>query len=258
MSTPMKDRPVPLSGTWTTVEVAGHPVDLFEPSQASEHGFVVIYLHGVHLTPLGENQVFTRLFAEHGLRVACPHTMRSWWTDKICPEFDATISAERHVMQKILPFIQQKWGTAPPQIALLGTSMGGQGALRFAFKHPRTFPVVAALSPAIDYHLRVRDGDEILSAMYGDEERARQDTAILHVHPLNWPRHIWFCCDPADTRWIDSADRLRMKLYSLGIMHECDLATSAGGHGFDYYNHMAPVAIKFVAEKLERERLRVV
>lgn len=49
-----------------------------------------------------------------------------------------------------------------------------------------------------------------------------------------------------------------MKLYSLGIMHEHDLETSAGGHGWEYYNHMAPKALEFVAQRLDQERLRVV
>ncbi len=48
-----------------------------------------------------------------------------------------------------------------------------------------------------------------------------------------------------------------MKLYSLGVPHECDLETTGGGHGFEYYSRMAPRAIGFVAERLERERLRV-
>jgi S-formylglutathione hydrolase FrmB len=135
--------------------------------------------------------------------------------------------------------------------------MGGQGALRFAFKHPNVFPVVAAVSPAIDYQTRWNEGDEILPTMYADSEEIRQDTATLHVHPLNWPRNIWFCCDPTDDRWHESADRLRMKLAALGIPHEHDLETTGGGHSFGYYNRMAPRALAFIAERLERERLRL-
>ena len=246
------------SGTWSEIAVAGHTCDVFEPAEPSEHGYVVLYLHGVHLNRLTDNPVFSNLFARHGLRVICPHTKRSWWTDRICQEFDPQLTATRHVLDNIVPHIGQRWGATPPLIALLGTSMGGQGALKFSFLHPNTFPIVAAISPAIDYQLRFREGDETLPKMYPDPEAARQDTATLHVHPLNWPRNIWFCCDPADYRWIDSSERLRMKLYSLGIPHECDLETSAGGHGFDYYNHMAPRTIEFIVERLERERLRVV
>lgn len=161
------------------------------------------------------------------------------------------------MLDNVLPFIKERYAAAPPGIGLLGTSMGGQGALRFALKYPNRFPVVAAISPAIDYQLRWNEGDETLPQMYSDPEAVRQDTATLHVHPLSWPRNIWFCCDPADARWHDSADRLHMKLAALGIPHEYDLETSAGGHGFEYYNHMVPRAVAFVAERLERERLRV-
>jgi pimeloyl-ACP methyl ester carboxylesterase len=245
-------------GNWSVVEVAGHPCDVYEPPRRDERGFAVIYLHGVRLTRLVDNEAFTSEFARYGLPVIAPVTGRSWWTDRICPEFDPRLTAERHVLSNILPWVDEHWGAAPPRLALLGTSMGGQGALRFAFKHPTKFPVVAAISPAIDYQLRFDEGDETLPVMYEDPESVRQDTATLHVHPLNWPRNIWFCCDPADDRWHESADRLRMKLGALGIPHERDLETTGGGHSFDYYNRMAPRAIGFIAERLEREERRVV
>ena len=48
-----------------------------------------------------------------------------------------------------------------------------------------------------------------------------------------------------------------MKLAALGIPHECDLETTGGGHGFEYYNRMAGKALDFIAARLESERLRV-
>jgi S-formylglutathione hydrolase FrmB len=135
--------------------------------------------------------------------------------------------------------------------------MGGQGALRLAYKYPSQFPVVAAISPAIDYYKRYNEGDETIPQMYPDPEAARQDTAILHIHPLNWPRHQFFCCDPIDYRWHESADRLRMKLWSLGIPHEHDLETTGGGHGFEYYSRMADRAVTFIATKLDEVRRQI-
>lgn len=245
------------TGNWFEVDVAGHACEIYEPPQASQHGYTVVYLHGVHLNSLRDKPDFQRQFDRHGLRVVCPRTARSWWTDKICAEFDDQITAERYVVDEVLGWIERTWGAAPPQVALLGTSMGGQGALRIAFKHPQKFPVAAAISPAIDYHLRMDEGDETLPLMYADREDARQDTATLHVHPLNWPRNVWFACDPTDVRWHESAERLRMKLAALGIPHECDLETSGGGHGFEYYSRMAETALDFIAARLESERLRV-
>ena len=245
------------NGTWTEEVVAGHSCDVYLPPQRSEHGYVVLYLHGVHLNRLHGQQAFIDQFVRHGLAVVAPQTKRSWWTDKICREFDPQITAQQHVVRNVLPFIEQRLGAKPPRIALLGTSMGGQGALRFAYKFPDTFPVVAAIAPAIDYHKRYNEGDETIPQMYPDPEAARQDTALLHVHPLNWPRHQFFCCDPEDYRWWESCDRLRMKLWSLGVPHVCDLETSAGGHGFEYYNHMAERAVAFLVERLEQERRRM-
>jgi S-formylglutathione hydrolase FrmB len=242
---------------WSTETVAGHPCDIYLPPEPSKHGYVVLYLHGVHMNPLDDQPAFMAQFDRHGLAVVCPQTKRSWWTDKICNEFDRTISAEQYVLKRVLPFIDERWGAKPPRIGLLGTSMGGQGALRLAYKHPSLFPVVAAISPAIDFQKRYNEGDETIPQMYPDPEAARQDTATLWIHPLNWPRHQFFCCDPEDFRWHESADRLRMKLYSLGVPHACDLETTGGGHGFDYYNRLADRAISFLAEKLDEERRRI-
>jgi len=245
---------------WTQGEISGHACEIYEPPTPNPHGFVAVYLHGVHQNRLSDQPVFTAELARHGLRTVCPQTQRSWWTDKICPEFDRRFTAERYVVDHVLPWITENWQAQPPQIGIFGTSMGGQGALRFAFRHPNKFPVVAAISPAIDYHQRMRypeEEDDPLFEMYPDPESARQDTATLHVHPLNWPRNLWFCCDPSDLRWHEGAERLRMKLAALGIPYQCDLETSAGGHGFNYYNHMAPAALNFLADALDHERRRI-
>lgn len=247
-------------GNWSEITLEGHPCEVFEPACRNPNGYVVLYLHGVHGSRLADNPSYTAEFERHGLCVVGPRTRRSWWTDRICPEFDERFTARRYVLDHVLPMIKARFGAEPPRIALLGTSMGGQGALGLAYRFPDLFPVVAAISPAIDFHLRMNDPepDDPLLEMYEDPESARQDTAILHIHPLNWPRNQFFCCDPADHRWFDSADRLRMKLWSLGVPHECDLETTAGGHGFGYYNHMAPVAVKYLVNSLDSERLRIV
>ncbi|MCG8583610.1 MAG: esterase [Pirellulales bacterium] len=246
------------AGKWTEAEVAGHPCDIYEPPERNEHGYVVVYLHGVHLGRLVDKPAFCQEFDRHGLPVIAPITQRSWWTDKICTEFDEQVTAERHVLDNIVPHIEERWQCRPPRIALLGTSMGGQGALRFAFKHPNTFPIVAAISPAIDYQHRFESGDETLPLMYADAEAARQDTATLHVHPLNWPRNIWFACCPTDYPWHESAERLRMKLSALGIPFDAETDTPGGGHGFGFYNQMATKAVGYLAERLDKERRRVV
>jgi S-formylglutathione hydrolase FrmB len=246
------------NAAWSNVDVAGHRCRVFEPAQPSPHGFVVIYLHCSEAASLRSYPAFVEQFERHGLRVIEPVTGRSWWTDRIWPEFDANISAEAYVLERVVPYVADRWGARPPRLALLGVSMGGQGALRMAYKFPNVFPTVAAISPAIDYQKRIVEGvDPGLEAMYRDAEDARQDTALLHIHPLNWPRNQFFCCDPSDARWHESADRLRMKLWSLGVPFECDLETTGGGHSFYYASLMAQRAVGFLADRLECERLRI-
>ena len=243
---------------WIAHTVAGHPCEVYVPPAPSEFGYAVIYLHGVHREPLKGKKPFIKQFDKFGLTVFAPQCGPTWWADRVNPAFDETMSPETYLRDHVMPFVKQTTGADATQVALLGTSMGGQGALRFAYKFPDTFPIAAAISPAVDYHTRIDEGDEVLMEMYGDRESARQESALLHIHPLNWPRHQFFCCDPKDHRWFDSSDRLRMKLWSLGVMHECDLETSGGGHGFKYYNRMAEKAVAFIHNGLERERLRVV
>ena len=98
------------------------------------------------------------------------------------------MTAERYVLASVLGWIADRWNVGTPGIGLLGIGMGGQGALRFAYKYPDHFPVVAAITPRVDYQICYHD-DPALQEMYPDPEAARQDTALLHIHPLNWPRN---------------------------------------------------------------------
>ena len=66
------------------------------------------------------------------------------------------------------------------------------------------------------------------------------------------------CCDPDDVDWYPGSDRLAMKLGSSGIMYECDLETRKGGHSWEYFDHMAPKVVGFVAERLDQVRRQAV
>ena len=93
--------------------------------------------------------------------------------------------------------------------------------------------------------------------MYTSKEQARQDTALMHIHPSEQPRHIYFCCDPDDAEWHRGNDRLHEKLMALGVAHECDLETRAGGHTWQYYDHVAERVLRFLAAGLEQESRRL-
>ncbi|MEX0717393.1 MAG: alpha/beta hydrolase-fold protein [Planctomycetaceae bacterium] len=239
---------------WRTIEIGGKAADVYEPRSGSAGGAddaAILHLHGHGLATLKDNAPFTAEFEKHGLRVVCPHGARSWWLDRVCAEFDPHVTPRRHLLDAVVPWIAERWGIEPPRIGLTGVSMGGQGALLLAYRHPRTFPVVAAISPAVDFHIWHGRGLP-LDEMCATREDARQETATLHLHPLNWPKHQLIVCDPGDEDWFEGIERLASKLRSTGIPFEHDLETRHGGHGWPYFEHMAERVVGFVADRLGR------
>ena len=249
---------------WSTISVDGHACELFEPSPRRVAGRAIIYLHDLDEGPLQQSTGIRDLFEAAGLPLIAPRAGRSWWLDRIVPAFDRGVTPERFVVDGVRTEIDRRFGVQNPGIAVIGTGMGGQGALRIAYRHPTIFPVAGAIAPSIDFHLAMRDADSredgglfaTLWETYGDVERGRQDTAILHVHPLNWPRHQCFAADPADLRWHDGAARLHGKLVALGIPHVAWLE-GRGGNGPAFRDAAAGDVLRFVLEALDREALRI-
>ncbi len=245
-----------MNGSWSRLEIGGKPADVYDLPASVKPRFGILHLHGAGLETLTNRHAFTRLFEELRLVCVCPHGQRSWWGDRVCAEFDPHVTPERYLRQSVVPFFQERWDLAPRGIGIQGISMGGQGALRLAFKHPELFPVVAAIAPAIEYYERYGQGTPI-DEMYDSKEQCRQDTAPMHIHPSRFPPHIFFCIDPDDAEWYRGNDRLHEKLSALGVPHEMDLTTRAGGHSWDYFNHMAERVVRFVHAGLEQESRRL-
>lgn len=259
----MRSPPPPRAG-WSIEEVDGHACEIYTPREP-DPGRALVYLHGVRERWLQEIPGLRDRIETSRLPVIAPRSGRSWWLDHIVPSFDSSLTPERFVVDCVVTEVGRRFGVAPPAIGIIGTSMGGQGALRLAYRYPAIFPVSAAISPAIDYHAAMReahrreDGElyDTLWEIYGDVERARQDTAILHVHPLNWPRHQFFACDPDDAHWYDGSVRLQSKLVALGIPHVAMLESRGGGHDPVYYDRIASDVMNFVLERLDQESRRI-
>ena len=260
----MPPSPPPPRSSWLVAEVGSHTCEIHTPSDPLP-GQAVVYLHGVQEEWLQEMPVLRDSLEAARLPVIAPRAGRSWWLDRIVPAFDTTFSPERYVLDHVVPEIARRCGVSPPGIALVGTGMGGQGALRLAYRHPNIFPVTAAISPAIDFHTALRDAHlrsdgelyDTLWELYGDVERARQDTAILHVHPLNWPRHQFFACDPGDEHWYDGAVRLKSKLAALGIPNTARLEALGGGYGLEYADRIVADVMSFILTSLDQESRRL-
>lgn len=231
----------------TRTEIAGKPADIFEP--ATPLPFTVIWLHDDSGESPATSPVITTALRKHRLRCVAPHAGRSWWVDRVSSEFDPITTPERFLLDDVLPWCGSRWNVGPSGIAVAGIGMGGQGALRLAFRHPGRFPIAGSIAGTLDYHERHGHGTP-LDELYPSRENARQDTAILHIHGHDWPPHIWFACSPDATAHRGN-DRLHEKLAAIGVPHTSDLDTRAEPEQF-----LDPL-FTFLGAALERESRRL-
>src|SRR5438128_11973026 len=105
---------------WRTVDIAGKPADVWDPSTGSRPRFGVMHLHGVGLETLIDRPMFTRWLDELQLACVCPHGQRSRWADRICSEFDDRTTPERYLLDEGLPYFSQRRALACPAPGLLG------------------------------------------------------------------------------------------------------------------------------------------
>src|SRR5437762_2658312 len=137
-----------LQSGWSRIEIAGKPADVFEPDGPTR--FALLWLHSQD--GFAPTASLTSLLCKFRLPCVAPHGDRAWWVDRVCPEFDAVLTAEQHLLNNVVPWMKERFQLASRSIGVAGTEMGGQGAVRLGLKHPAMFRSVASLGGAIDFH----------------------------------------------------------------------------------------------------------
>ncbi|MEZ6064437.1 MAG: alpha/beta hydrolase-fold protein [Planctomycetaceae bacterium] len=160
--------------------------------------------------------------------------------------FDPHVTPAAYLRDTLAPVLCDAYQLDSDRVALCGVGMGGQGALNLAFRHARQFRTVVAIAPDIDFHQWYGQGLPI-DRMFPSQEAARQQTAVLHLHPLNWPRSMLLLCDPANRACFDGTERLASKLYSSGVPFEQDLSTTVGEPGWKYVERVIGRAVEFIS-----------
>ena len=265
-------RPVPPTGRADCLsfpsKILGHPVGycvLLPPSYETEktHRYPVLYLlHG-----LGDNeQMLVRsggfnlvedLWDGHQLGeflIVTPAADASFYVNSR----DGHQRYEDFFLQEFLPLFEKRYRTRPERASrgIAGISMGGYGALHLAFRHPRIFGSVGALSAALIEKLPVINSVDspqlarvqILGGVFGspvDPAFWKQNDPLTIVRTADLAGlHIYFDCGSEDDYGFDAgAQALDKLLQSRHIPHEFHLYP--GGHNWTYFAEHLPALLQF-------------
>ncbi len=161
-------------------------------------------------------------------------------------------------LEEFIPYIEKKYRVRPGRKgrAITGVSMGGYGALRFAFAHPELFSAVSAQSAA----LITQTPQELSAAGHSNSPLGRlmgpafgepinvahwQQNSIFVLARKNQPGlrnlAIYFNCGQQDDfGFEDGAAALDQQLRAEGVKHEYH--SYPGDHSLTYFlSHMGEV-----------------
>jgi S-formylglutathione hydrolase FrmB len=172
---------------------------------------------------------------------------------------DGKVPYEDFFIREFIPQMQKKYriGTTRAQRAIAGISMGGYGALRFAFKYPQMFTAVAAHMPALMERMPPGAANTGISGFMGNAFGHPLDSTFWDAHtPFIYARtadlsglKIYFDCGDRDSYGFDAGSTaLHQLLLSRKIPHEFHLYP--GTHGWEYVSEHIPASLEFVSRAL--------
>ena len=216
---------------------------------------VLYFLHG-----LGNNEqtlfnsggwnVIQDLRQQHKIGdflVVAPEGGRSFFINSA----DGRVRYSDFFLKEFMPYIEKKYPVQAERRmrGITGTSMGGYGALRFAFAYPELFGSVSAESAALmtatpgQLDAAIRSGTplgNLLGPVFGHpirpaHWRANDPFVLAHRSSAGLEKMaIYFNCGRSDDLGFEKgAEALHRKLQAEGVRHEYHLY--AGDHSLEYF-----------------------
>jgi S-formylglutathione hydrolase FrmB len=230
-------------------------------SQIAKKFPVLYFLHG-----LGGDQSF--LVSSGGWQI-----IEDMWEQKKMGEFviitpeadtsfyinskDGRVHYEDFFIREFIPQMEKKFrlnGTRSGR-AIGGVSMGGYGALRFAFKYPRMFVSVAAHMPALLERLPGGAGNAGFNAFFGsafgrpvDEAFWKANTPFIYARSNNLAGlKIYADCGSNDNYGFDAGTRQLDKLLTARHVPHT-IAIYPGQHDWQFVAQHLPASLQFQAK----------
>lgn len=211
---------------------------------------VSYYLHGLgdneqSLVNLGGWSIYDRLMREKKIGefvVVAPAGFESFYINSR----DGKLRYEDFFMQEFLPAMEKKYriGTTRPQRGIMGISMGGFGALHYAFKYPEKFAAASANMPALIQHLPPELAQErqqkLMDDIFGNPPdlsfyEKNSTFHLAHTAPLSSLKRvtIYFDCGTHDRYGFNAGTATLDKLLTQrGVLHEAHIYP--GGHDWSF------------------------
>ncbi len=211
---------------------------------------VAYYLHGLgdneqSLVNLGGWAIYDRLMRENKIGefvVVAPAGFASFYINSR----DGRFRYEDFFLREFLPAMEKKYriGTSRRERGIMGVSMGGFGALHYAFKYPEMLAAVSANMPALIEHLPRQFYQEwqrtLMGRIFGDppDMAFYEKNSVFHLAstvslPALKRMTIYFDCGAQDRYGFNEGTVALDKLLTRrGIPHEAHIYP--GGHDWPF------------------------
>lgn len=247
----------------TTIEYSIlYPVNHQRPDYADKRFPVLYLLHGLtgkHSNWIERSRV--ALYAtRYDLFVVMVEGRNAWYTDSATVPTD---KFESYILQELMPDVEKRFrvSTERDGRAIGGLSMGGYGALKFGFKFPNRFGLVASMSGALgaaswtDAELKNLDfiRQSLLKAFgpVGSSTRSQNDlikmTREISDEGIKALPAIYLDCGTEDILFTTNRSYADL-LVQRKIPHE--FRELPGSHNWQYWDQQVQVILSLAAQRL--------
>lgn len=217
------------------------------------HYPVLYLLHGWsgHHDSWFKNTSLVQYAQDYQLIIVTPEGDNGWYTDSASVPSD---KYETYFLQEIIADVDSRYRTIAERRgrSVAGYSMGGFGALKFAFKHPELFTLAASMSGALDATKRTDDAS--LVQTFGEPNSPVREANDLQQLLRKFPSdrqaslpYLYLDCGTGDP-WLGSNRDFANLLWERKMVHE--YRQVPGGHTWDYWDRQVREVLQVAADRM--------